>query len=87
MAYTKQSWENTPSTDTPISAQALNHMEDGIEAAHDGLDGKAATSHNHNASAINAGTLDAARMPTGYKAVHVGTSPPGDTTAIWIDTN
>lgn len=50
-------------------------------------DARTPTAHNHNASNINAGTLDAARMPTGYKAIHVGTSAPGDTTAIWIDTN
>ena len=30
MAYTKQTWANLPSKTTPISAQRLNHMEDGI---------------------------------------------------------
>lgn len=30
MAYTKQTWQNLPSKTTPISAQRLNHMEDGI---------------------------------------------------------
>lgn len=30
MAYTKQIWENLPSTNTPVSADRLNHMEDGI---------------------------------------------------------
>lgn len=33
MAYQKQTWENSPSTNTPISAERLNHMEDGIEEA------------------------------------------------------
>lgn len=33
MAYEKQNWENFPSTETPITAERLNHMEDGIEEA------------------------------------------------------
>lgn len=30
MAYSKQTWENLPSQNTPITAERLNHMEDGI---------------------------------------------------------
>lgn len=30
MAYQKQIWENLPSTNTPVNADRLNHMEDGI---------------------------------------------------------
>ena len=33
MAYEKQNWEKFPSTETPITAERLNHMEDGIEEA------------------------------------------------------
>lgn len=33
MAYVKQNWENLPSTNTPITAERLNHMEDGIAEA------------------------------------------------------
>lgn len=33
MAYEKQIWENLPSTNTPVSAERLNHMEDGIYEA------------------------------------------------------
>ena len=32
MAYQKQTWINLPDKTTPISADRLNHMEDGIEA-------------------------------------------------------
>jgi hypothetical protein len=32
MAYQKQTWCDAPATDTPITADRLNHMEDGIEA-------------------------------------------------------
>ena len=27
MAYVKKNWQNTPSTNTPINADNLNHME------------------------------------------------------------
>lgn len=30
MVYTKQSWVNSPNTTTPISADRLNHLEDGV---------------------------------------------------------
>ena len=33
MAYQKQVWENLPSQNTPLSADRLNHMEDGIADA------------------------------------------------------
>lgn len=47
MAYTKQTWTNGDSS-TPLSAERLNHIEDGIAAAaaikgekgQDGKDGK-----------------------------------------------
>ena len=36
MAYQKQIWENLPSTNTPLNADRLNHMEDGIYEASTG---------------------------------------------------
>lgn len=33
MAYTKQNWEDYPSTNTLITASRLNHIEDGIYEA------------------------------------------------------
>lgn len=33
MSYTKQTWEDLPSQNTPITAARLNHMEDGIAEA------------------------------------------------------
>ena len=40
MPYTKfhEAWENEPSTDTPITAEALDHIEEGIQDAHDAVD-------------------------------------------------
>ena len=35
MAYIKQIWEDLPSTNTPITAERLNYMENGIEKAHE----------------------------------------------------
>ena len=34
--YTRINWENTPSTATPLTADNLNHMDEGIEQATDG---------------------------------------------------
>lgn len=34
MAYQKQNWKNLPDQSTPITADRLNHMEDGIEDAY-----------------------------------------------------
>lgn len=34
MAYVKQTWENLPKQTTPISAERLTHMEDGIYDAY-----------------------------------------------------
>ena len=35
MAYSKQTWENLPNQTTPITAERLNHMEDGIYEAYE----------------------------------------------------
>ncbi len=35
MSYTKQVWEDLPSLNTPITADRLNHMEDGIKGGND----------------------------------------------------
>lgn len=37
VAYIKQLWANKPSTSSPLSAERLNHMEDGIKANSDGI--------------------------------------------------
>lgn len=48
-----------------LTATELGYV-DGVTSAIQGqIDGKAATSHNHAASAITSGTLDIARVPTG----------------------
>lgn len=38
MAYTPTVWENDPSTDTPIDATNLNHLETGVDDAHAAID-------------------------------------------------
>ena len=37
MAYQKQTWEDLPSTNTPITATRLNHIENGIADVETGL--------------------------------------------------
>jgi hypothetical protein len=38
MTYTKQTWTDSPSATTPISAARLGYIENGVEAAHLALD-------------------------------------------------
>ena len=38
MAYTKQTWADGTSGNTPITAERLNHIEGGIEAAHEAVE-------------------------------------------------
>ena len=38
MAYTKQTWTNDD-PDTPLSGPRMSHIEDGLEAAHEAIDG------------------------------------------------
>lgn len=38
MSYTKQTWQNLPSTSTPISAERLTYIENGIKANSDSID-------------------------------------------------
>jgi len=37
MAYVRRTWQNAPSTATPLTAGALNNLEDGVEQAVDAL--------------------------------------------------
>lgn len=38
MAYTPTQWENSPSTNTPLNADNLNKLEQGVKDLHDALD-------------------------------------------------
>lgn len=42
VAYVKQTWENRPSTKSPVSAGRLGHMEDGIKENSDAIEKVAA---------------------------------------------
>lgn len=48
MPYVKEVWENAPSTASPVDADALNHMEQGIYDAHAGVALGLATSRLHH---------------------------------------
>lgn len=59
MAYQKQTWENLPSQATPITAERLNHIEDGIEE----------TSQQSESATIPVGTImqfAGSTAPTNY---------------------
>lgn len=38
MAYIPTNWENSPSTNTPLNAENLNKLEQGVKVLHDALD-------------------------------------------------
>lgn len=38
MTYVPTKWENSPSTTTPLNADNLNKLEQGVKALHDALD-------------------------------------------------
>jgi hypothetical protein len=63
-ATVKNTFPNISGAVTPTHAE-LNHVAGVTSGIQTQLNGKAATSHNHDASAINAGTLAVARGGTG----------------------
>lgn len=61
--YSKTTWENTPSTATPLNAANLNHIEAGIKAVTDAV----IAMHNAGISPENIATtiVNAAKLPSG----------------------
>lgn len=61
MAYTPTKWENSPSTNTPLNADNLNKLEQGVKSAHDSL------------NSVSTGKLDksAVVQTTGSSATNV----------------
>ena len=53
MSYTKKTWKNYPDTTTPITADNLNHMENGIADAHTDI------------AALNTSLLQHSTFPSG----------------------
>lgn len=60
--YTKQTWENLPSEETPLSAERLAHIEHGIKDAAD----KRALKEIYDDSGINAGLSNTISSVTDY---------------------
>ena len=63
--YTRMNWENTPSTATPLTADNLNHMDEGIERATDGaiaLESEIATARGDSADLNTRFTADEASI-------------------------
>lgn len=60
MPYTRTVWEDTPSTNTPVTAANLNNMESGIESAHTQLaEHQTEISTNQtNISSLTSGKVD-----------------------------
>lgn len=71
MAYIKQTWENLPSEETPISAERLTHMEEGIYNNSVELENKA-SKDIYADNAISLGRK--ANTTKGKKSIAVGTN-------------
>lgn len=84
MAYTKQTWANLPSKTTPISAQRLNHMEDGIyDAASKADDAYSGLSAKQPKTLDTAITVDGTQETTVEGALGaINTLAAGNKTAI-----
>lgn len=67
MAYQKQIWENAPSTNSPLSANRLNHMEDGIYNA-------SLVANSYNESNTNAYSCDYINGKTKIQTLYTATS-------------
>jgi hypothetical protein len=85
MAYTKfnADWQDSPSTATPITAAALEHIETGVDGAHELVDNHIAdTTAAHAASAISVGGSDLATQLSAQAALNeIYGDHIGDTTA------
>jgi hypothetical protein len=95
VAYTKQTWADGEAGETPIEAAALNHIEDGIEAAaatadtaSAGLADKADADHTHTelttaTDTSTAGTIVRRDASGGFGAAYVFglLTPSGATSA------
>lgn len=66
--YTEQTWENLPSENTPVSAERLEHIEQGIK---DAMDNRA-LKEIYNDDAINLGRRSGTNI--GYKSISLGTN-------------
>lgn len=68
--YEKQTWENLPSETTPLSAERLTHIEDGIKSAHDNR----ALKEIYNDDSINLGRKAGTEIGTNSTAEGINTS-------------
>lgn len=70
MPYVKfhDPWENEPSTDTPITAEALDHIEAGIQDAHDTLDNLSADAADINVTPAVGGGDDVQEVLTTHES-------------------
>lgn len=92
MPYTKfrSLWKNIPDVSTPITAEAMNHIEDGVAAAHSELDARLASlartpealiagaiTRDGNGAATSAPVVWPDGTPGTYTALVVSTAHPG----------
>ena len=72
MAYKRVNWKNLPSTNTPVNADNLNKMGEGIKDLETELSKKANSSDVYTKAELNSSLLPITIVKNGDKKVYVG---------------
>lgn len=81
MTYVPTKWENSPSTNTPLNADNLNKLEQGVKALHDALDSgelKGEKGEKGDPGPAGKDGKDGAQGPAGKDGVDGARGPKGD---------
>lgn len=90
MPYTRRTWQNAPSSATPVTAAALNNIEDGVEEAVEAVTGRLSEANLETAIGAQIDTALEAYTPGGLGIIYAGSDPdtartdPVEASKIWI---
>lgn len=85
MAYIPTNWENSPSTSTPLNADNLNKLEQGVKALHDELDSGGLKGDKGDKGDIGPQGPQGLHGPTGKDGKDGAQGPKGDTGVFDVD--
>lgn len=87
MAYTKTNWQNLPSTQTPINATNLNHIETGIKDNETLINGIASDLTNYTNGTTTMGNIVVGGVVTSRNTSDVATQSLTDSLTIKVADN
>lgn len=85
MAYIPTNWENSPSTNTPLNADNLNKLEQGVKALHDALDSGGLKGDKGDKGDIGPQGPQGLHGPTGKDGKDGAQGPKGDPGVFDVD--